>query len=256
MKMSSVVGVAKIAFAILLTQAATVVAADIKLVSASGMTSVLNELAPQFERTTGHKLVIQYGLAALKQQIEAGETLDLVILPPRVMDALIKQGKIAGGTHTVIARSGMGVAVRAGAPRPDIGSVDAFKRTLLNAKSIAYVPEGSTGIHLAKVLERLGITELVKAKTRPQQGGADHVAQAVADGEAELGFAVISNILPVRGAEVLGPFPPELQNYVVYTVGVGASAKEPEAAKALINFLRTESAASVLKARGMEPVAP
>lgn len=255
MRIDSLATVAKIAFVILATQAATAVAADIKLVSATGMTPVLNELAPQFERTTGHKLLIQYGLAALKRQIEAGENFDLAILSPRTMDALIKQGKIAGGTYAGIARSGMGVAVRAGAHKPDISSVDAFRRALLNAKSITYAPEGPTGIFLAKVLERLGIAEQMKAKTRPQQS-AERIAHAVADGEAELGFAVISLILPVRGAEVLGLFPPELQDYVVYTVGVGAAAKEPEAAKALINFLRSESAASVLRAKGMEHVVP
>jgi molybdate transport system substrate-binding protein len=231
-------------------------AAEVKVMAGAAMSGVIGELGPQFERATGHKLVMQYGLSgAFKRQIEGGEAFDLAIIAPVALDDLIKQGKIAADTRADIVRVGMGVAVRAGAPKPDVSSVDAFKSTLINAKSVTYAPEGATGIHLAKVLERLGITEQVKAKTKPQQDPA-RIPQAVADGEAELGFAVTNILLSVKGVELAGLFPPELQNYVVQTAGVSSGAKEPEAAKALIKFLMTPEATSVIKAKGMERPTP
>lgn len=254
MRIHSIVQAATIAFVILLAHITAGVAADIKVLSTFGMRQVLNEIAPQFERTTGHKLAIQYGSSAgLKQQIEGGETFDLAIITPPVIDDLTKQGKVAGETRAIIARSGMGVAVRAGAPRPDISSVDAFKRALVNAKSVTYTPGGTTGTHLARVLARLGIAEEMKAKTKPEQT-PERIVQAVADGEVEFGFTAISTILATPGVAVLGPFPSELQDYIVYTAGVGAGSKETEAAKALVNLLRTDGAASVMKATGLDPL--
>lgn len=230
-------------------------AAEIKVIAGAGFASALGELGPQFERATGHKLVIQYGVTgSMKRQIESGEAFDLAIVPGALMDDVTKQGKIAAGTRAEIARVGMGVGVRAGAPKPDISSVDAFKRALLNAKSVTYAPEGATGIHLVKVLERLGIAEQMKAKTKPQQV-AERIAQAVADGEAELGFAVTTVLLSLRGVELAGLFPPELQNYLVFTAGVGTAAKQPDAAMALIKHLTAPNAVPLIKAKGMEPVA-
>lgn len=252
MKISSFVPAA--AIVILLAYTASAVAADVKVLSTFGMKEVLNEIAPQFQRETGHKLVIQYGSSTgLKQQIEGGEAFDLAIITPPIIDNLTTERKIAGGTRATIARSGIAVAVRAGAPRPDISSVDAFKRALVNTKSVTYTLGGPTATHLAKVLARLGIAEEMKAKSRPEQTPG-RVAEAVANGEVELGFIPIATILATPGATVLGPFPPELQDYIVYTAGVGAASKENEAAKALINLLRTESAASVMKAKGLEPL--
>ena len=256
MMIRSVVTVARIALVLLFAHSAVANAAEVKLLRVVALGSVLNELVPQFERTTGHRLAIQYGASpAFKQQIEAGETFDLAILTTPVIDDLTTQGKVAGGTRAVIARSGIGVAVRAGAPSSDISSVEAFKRALLNAKSVTYAPEGAIRIHLPKVFDRLGIAEEIKVKTKPQKS-VDRVLQAVADGEAELGFATIGAILSVRGVKVLGPFPPELQNYVVFTAGVGAAAKEAEAARALIKFLTAPAAVPVIKAKGMEPGTP
>ena len=148
----------------------------------------------------------------------------------------------------------MGVGVRAGAPKPDISSTDAFKRAMLNAKSVSYAPEGFTGIQVAKVFERLGIAEQMKPKTKPQQTAAG-VPQAVAAGEAELGLIVTTVLLSVRGVELVGPFPPELQNYLVYSAGVVAAGKQPDAAKALIKHLTAPKAVAVIKAKGFEPVA-
>jgi len=171
------------------------------------------------------------------------------------MDDLTKQGKVVGGTRAVIARSGIGVAVRADASSADISSVPAFKGALLHAKSITYAPEGAIRLHLPKVFDRLGIAEEIKVKTRPLKS-VEYVLEAVANGEAELGFATIGAILSGRGTKLLGPFPAELQDYVVFTAGVGAPAKEADAASALIRFLTSPAAVSVIRARGMEPGTP
>ena len=243
-----------LAFVILLAQAGVVSAAEIKVLSPAGFRPVLNELGPQFERSSGHKLVIAYGsAAAMKRQVEGGEAFDLAVLTTIFMDDVDKQGKIAAGTRTDVARSAMGVVIRAGAAKPDIGSVDALKRTLLAAKSVTYSPEGTTGIHLARVLDKLGIADELKAKIKPAET-PDAAIRAVASGEAELGFGVTSLILSTPGAELLGQLPAELQDYVVYAAAIGPAAKEGEAAKALLAFLKSESVAPVIKAKGMEPL--
>ncbi len=248
----SVVTAARVMFVLLFTHSAAVDAAEVKLLCVVALGPTLNELIPQFERATGHKLAIEYGSSpAFKQQIEAGETFDLAILTAPVIDDLTKQNKVVGGTRAVIARSGIGVAVHASAPSSDISSVNAFKRALLNAKSITYAPEGAISIHLPKVFVRLGIAEEIKVKTKPQKS-VDLVLQSVANSEAELGFATIGAILSVRGTKLLGPFPPELQDYVVFTAGVSTAAKQAESAKALIKFLTAPAAVPVITAKGME----
>ena len=256
METRSLFAAAEIGFVLLLLQGVAANAAEVKVIAGSAISGVMGELGPQFERKTGHKLAIQYGLApALKRQIEGGEAFDLVILSPGPIDDLAKQGKLAVDTRTEIARAGVSVAVRAGAPKPDISSVDAFKRALLDAKSVTYTMESTTGIHLAKVFERLGISEQMKAKTKPQQV-PERIAQAVADGEAELGFALTSVFVPVSGVDLVGLVPPELQNYLVFTAVVGAAAKQPEAAKALIKHLTGPEAVPVMKAKGWGPSKP
>lgn len=153
---------------LMLVQSFPANAVEVKVLAGGAIAGVLDELAPPFERATGHKAVIQYGLAPqVKRRIEAGEPFDILILSPAPMADLTKQGKIAG-SHVEIARDAVGVAVRTGAPKPDISTVDAFKRVMLNAKSISYAPEATTGVHLAKVFERLGIADEMTAKTKPQ----------------------------------------------------------------------------------------
>lgn len=182
MKIRSIVPAA--AIVILLAHTTATVAADIKVLSTFGMKEVLSDIAPQFQRETGHRLVTQYGSSTgLKRQIEAGEAFDVAIITPTIIDELAEHGRIAAGTRATIARSGIAVAVRAGAPKPDISSVDAFKQALVNAKSVTYTLGGPTAVHLAKVLARLGIAEEMKAKSRPEQTPG-RVAQAVANGEA------------------------------------------------------------------------
>ncbi len=250
-----IVPIARIGVVILLAQAGMAHAADVKVMACAAMSGLLGELGPQFERDTGHKLVIQYGLGpALKRQIEAGASFDLVILSPALIDSLIQQGKIAAGTRAEIARAGVAVAVRGGAPKPEINSVEALTRALRDAKSITYVPESTTGLHLAKVFDQLGIREQMKAKTKPQQI-PELVPQAVAAGEAELGIALTS-VLAVHGVELAGLLPPELQNYLVFTAGVGAAAAQPDAAKRLVKHLTAPEAAPVVRAKGWERVTP
>jgi len=240
----------------LLTQGGAADAAEIKVVASVGVKAVLEELAPQFERAGEHKVKITFGTAVpLKRQIDAGESFDVVILTPALVEDLAKGGKIAPGTASNVAKAGIGVAIRAGAPKPDIGTPDAFKRALVNAKSIAYSKEGQSGTAMARLIERLGLAEELKART-VLETRSGKVAANVVEGKAELAFTLLSEILPIAGAEVAGMLPAELQSYVVFTAGVGAGAANPQAAKAFIDFLKAPAALPVLKAKGMEPGTP
>jgi molybdate transport system substrate-binding protein len=227
-------------------------AAEIRLISSNGVSAVLSVLGPQFEKASGDTLVIHFDTAnALKDKILAGEDFDVAILTGPIVDELIKAGKIAAGSRTDIARSGVGVAIRAGASRPDISTVEAFKHTLLAAKSVAYTTTGASGLYFAGLIERLGIADQVKAKAKLQPGGA--VAELVASGEAELAVQQLSELMPVKGSEILGPLPPELQHYTVFSAGMGTAATQTAAAKALVEFLTAPAALPIIKAKGMEP---
>jgi len=228
-------------------------AAEIKVLSSNALKTALEELAPAFEKATEHKLVITWGAAAqLKGEIEKGAAFDLAVLTDAGIDDLIKQGKLAAATRTNLANSGAGVAVRKGAPKPDISTVDAFKRALVNAKSFAYVEQGATGIYIKALLPRLGIADALKDKIKLLPPG-NPAAHAIANGEAEIGITQISEILPYAGAELVGPLPAEIQLTTSFVSAVGANAKEAEPAKALIKFLTTPAAAAVLKAKGLDP---
>lgn len=224
-------------------------AAEIVVICSNALKSALEELTPQFEKATGHTLKVTYGTTGpLQAQIEKGAAFDLAILGPAAIDDLIKQGKLLGATRADVARSGIGVAVRKGAPKPELGSTDAFKRAVVNARSIAFNPAGLTGIHLNNVFQRLGIADEVKAKHRNGRG-----AELVAAGEAEIGMTQVSEILPVPGAELAGPLPAEIQHYSVFPAAIHAGSPRVEAGSALIKFLASPDAARVLKARGLEP---
>jgi len=228
-------------------------AAEIKVLASNGVKEALNELAPAFERETGHQLVIAFGLAtALKRQIEAGEAFDLAILPAAGLDDLAKQGRVDAGASAPIARSGVGIGIKKGAPRPDIGTPEALKRTLLSAKSITWAKEGQSGIYFAGLLERIGIAEQMKPKIVPAASGVE-VGKLVAGGQVQLGVILVNELMAAPGVEVLGPLPAELQNYTVFHAGVGVGSKDSSAAKALIKFLTTPSAGAVFKAKGQEP---
>ena len=226
-------------------------AAEVKVMSTNGVKAVLEELVPQFENATKHKLVVRFGPAAdLKVQIEKGEPFDLAILTAAAVDDLIKQGKLAAATRAGIARSGAGVAIRKGAPRPDISTAESFRRALLAAKSVAYVGAGATGSNMTKIFDQLGIAAEMKPKIKVLSGIS--AADAVARGDAELGFTQISEILPVEGAELAGPLPPGIQIYTAFLAAIGAAAKEPAAAQSFIGFLNAPAAAAAIKAKGME----
>jgi molybdate transport system substrate-binding protein len=237
---------------LMLGQASVADAAEIKVLCSTGLKAVVADLVPQFERATKHKVVIQYGLAAvLKQQIEGGEPFDVAFLTPAAMDDLAARGKIAADTRTVIARSGLAIAVRSGASKADIKTVEAFKRTLLGAKSIAYAKEGASGVAFAALIQRLGIADALKSKSLLTATG-DAVGEAVVSGKAELGVLPVSEILPVHGAEVLGPFPADAQSYIVMVGGVSAASKQASVSKDLIQFLTAPAALPVITAKGME----
>lgn len=228
-------------------------AADVKVLASNGVKATLEELAPAFERETGHKLVIEFGLAAaLKRQIEAGAAFDLAILTSAGIDDLAKQGKVDGGARVPIARSGVGIGIRKGAPRADIGSADALKRTLLAAKSISWAKEGASGVYFASVLERMGIADQMKPKVVLAPSGTE-VGKLVAGGEVEYGVILVNELMAAPGVEVLGPLPAELQSYTVFHAGVGAASKNAAASKALMQFLTTPSSRAVFKAKGQEP---
>ena len=228
-------------------------AADIRVLASNGVRGALEELAPAFARATGHKLDITFGLAAgLKREIEAGEAFDLAILTSANIDDLARQGKVDGASRTPIARSGVGIMVRAGAPKPDLSTPEALKSALLAARSITWAKEGQSGMYFAGVLQKLGIADVIKPKLNLALDGAG-AAQKVARGEAELGALLVNEIIAHQGVEVAGQLPPELQSYTAFHSGVSSASKDPAAAKALADFLTTPAAREVFKAKGQEP---
>lgn len=229
-------------------------AAKIRVLSSNGVRAVMDEVLPKGERAIGRALSIEFGTtASIKQRIEAGETFDVVIVTFEAMDDLIKAGKIASASRANLASSGIGVGIRRGAPKPDVRTSEALKRTLTNAKSLTYAADGASRPPIEKMLERMGIAESMKPKTVLTQGSARGLAD-VAAGQGELAMTLISEILPVDGIDLAGPLPAEFQSYVRFAAGISAKAVNAEAGKALIQFLAGPTVAPVFKAKGMDPV--
>jgi molybdate transport system substrate-binding protein len=232
----------------------TASAADLKVLTTGAFKQVVMALVPEFEKATGHKVIVDNGtVGQLTQRVDGGEGFDVLVLSPKGLDDFTKQGKIVPGSAVKVAKVGVGVMVKEGAPKPDVSSVEAFKQALLKAKSVGYIDPasgGSSGIYVAGLLDKLGIGAEIKPKAVLQQGG--HVSDLVVAGKAEIGIHQISEIAGQKGVTLVGPLPAEIQNYTVYAVGVGTAAKDPEAAKAFIKTLTGSSAAAVLKSRGME----
>jgi molybdate transport system substrate-binding protein len=238
--------------ALMLCLAQSAGAAEIKVLCIPGMKAALEALLPQFERDAGHKVAIHYEIyAGQKGQIESGD-FDVAIFATSQIEQMTKEGRTVAGSVTDIARTSIGIAVQQGAPKPDISSEEAFKRTLVAAKSITYTKQSSTGVYLTQLLERLGIAAVIKDKLQLQPGGA-MTTPAVAKGEAELGIVLISDILATPGVDLVGPLPEALQNHVMQTAALSSTAKQPAAAAALIKFLSSPAAGSVFKAKGLDP---
>jgi molybdate transport system substrate-binding protein len=229
-------------------------AAEVKVLSAGAVRSVVSGLAEAFRRESGHTVTLTFGtVGAVRQKLAAGEPADVLILSDVAIDDLARQGAVAAGTRTDIARTGMGVGVRQGAPVPDISTPDAFKQALLAATSITYVDpaQGATsGVHFAGVLQRLGIAEAVKGKTKLVAGG--YPAELVAKGEAELVAHQISEILPVKGVTLVGPLPKDLQKITTYSAGLAARSAVADAARAFIAFVSRPSFKSAFAEAGLD----
>jgi molybdate transport system substrate-binding protein len=232
-----------------------VLAAKLKLLTAGAFEQVVNELVPGFERQSGHKVMIERGTAGeLKARIEHGDDFDVAVITPVVLDALAKEGKVVPASRTKVATVGVGVGVREGVPKPDISTVDAFKRALLEAKAVAYIDPasgGTSGIYVDKLLERLGIADKVRPKAKLKKGG--HAAEFVASGEADIVLQQMSEIVPVKGVVSVGPLPAEIQNTTIYSAAISSASKSPDAAEALLKILSGREAAALLKSKGMEP---
>jgi molybdate transport system substrate-binding protein len=225
--------------------------AELNILAGGALTGPLGELAPAFEKISGHKVSLAFAATPqLIQQVTSGAAFDLGVVPVDVMKDTAARARFAVGPPTDVARVGFGVAVRAGATRPDVGSPDALKLTLLKAESIAMLPESAAGAYVLKVFERLGIGDAMQARTRVQATPAQ-IPQAIARGEAELGVFLI-NVLMAPGVELAGPFPAELQQELVFTAALAADTRQADAARAFIDYLTGPAAVAVFGARGMK----
>jgi molybdate transport system substrate-binding protein len=230
-------------------------AAEVKVLTAGAFKQIVLAMQPEFEKQTGHRLIVDNDtVGALMKRIAGGEGFDVVFVSPGAVDELIAKGKAAAGSRVNLARVGVGVMVKEGAAKPDVGTVAAFKQAVLAAKSVAFIDPasgGSSGIYLTKLFDQMGIGDQVKAKARLKQGG--YVADLIVSGQAELGIHQISEIVPVKGVTLIGPLPKDIQNYTTYAAGVSATTAQGEAAKALIKILSGPAAVELLKGKGMEP---
>jgi molybdate transport system substrate-binding protein len=225
---------------------------DIRIISSNAMREALLEIFLLFERASGHKPMPAFiGGVDIMKRMAAGETCDLVIMSAAQIDQLIAQGKIAAGSRVDLVRSGVGVAVRAGAPRPDISSAEAVKRALIAAQSIVY-SSGPSGVYLANLFVRMGIADALKAKIKTAPPGVP-AGSLVASGEAEIGFQQISELLPVPGIDLIGPLPADIQEITVFSGGIHVAATQPDAAKALMQFITSPAAAPIITKKGLDP---
>jgi len=225
--------------------------AELKMIGNPGMSEIMAQVAPEFEKSTGHRIHWELGLFQKIKAVIDQRDFDVIVTTGEAADYAANQKAVIGELVSV-AQVGVGVAIKKGAPKPDISTVDAFKRTLLMAKSISYTGGSTAGKYLENLMQRLGIAEQMKAKTRILGGGGQN-PRAVAAGDVELGLSLISDILPIEGAELLGPLPPEIQYLIVEQAGVGATSKEKDAALAFVKFLKSPFAKKAFRSQGLEP---
>src|SRR6478672_11459938 len=243
-------GVAALLGLLVLAQPAN--SAELKIFGSRVTKVIVGELGPQFEKATGYTPVVIADVAqVMKRRIEAGEPFDLAVLVDFQIDDLIKTDKLLADSRSDIMSSDIGVAVKRGAPKPDIGTTEAFKQTLLKAKSVTYLKEGVSTIHLRKLFVQLGIADAVKAKAVETDG--EMVSELVAEGKVELGLIVVPNIMSVPGAELVGPLPAAINSIVMFTAGVSAASPNQQAARQLIKLLKSPEARPVIQAKGNDP---
>lgn len=239
------------AFVALLGAGGTGTTAEIRVIGSPGVREIYSRLVPAFEMATGHKVVTEWdGVTNVTRRVSAGETADLVLLPAANIDRLLAEGRLVGG-RTDVATSGVGVAIRAGAPRIDFATSGGIRKALLEAHSIAY-SAGPSGAHLIAVIDKWGLAEQLRPKIVPVPAGVP-VGEVVARGDAEIGFQQVSELLPVKGIDYLGPLPADIQEITVFSAALHSAARAPEAAKALVGFLTAPAAAPVIRKAGMEP---
>jgi molybdate transport system substrate-binding protein len=227
-------------------------AAEIRVLSTQATSEAYSELVPQFEKATGHKVTTVFaGTLGVNKRLAAGESYDLLIMSSGSIEEHLKSGKVATGSRVDLAKSGVGIAVKAGAPKPDIKSVDALKKTLLSAKSIGY-STGPSGVYIVTLFEKLGVADQVKSKLKQTPTGV-FVGSIIASGEVEMGFQQVSELSTFKGIDYVGPLPEEVQKYTTFSSAIMAGAKQADAAKALQTFISSKAAASAYKKRGMEP---
>lgn len=233
-------------------------AAEVRVMISGGLTAAYKELVPEFERLTGNKVLTAYGpsmgttVNAIPIRLERGEPADVLIMVGYALGDLVKQGKVVADSRVDLVKSPIGIAVKSGAPKPDISSVDAVKRALLATKTIAY-SDSASGVYVStEMFEKLGIADAMKDKARKIP--ATPVGEIVARGDAEIGFQQVSELLPVQGIDIVGQLPSELQKVTVFSAGIASVSKEPDAGKALIKFLASPTANAVIIKSGMEPI--
>lgn len=226
-------------------------AVELKVLCSNTAHALMSALVPLFERASGHRVALEYASASIvAERIRKGETADATVLAGPVMDKALATGAIARASLTAIARCGIGVAVRTGAHHPDIGTVDAFKRALAAAQSVAYTEAGVSGMYFAGLIDRLGMAAEIKAKARTRRGGL--IAELVANGEAEIAVQQIPELIPVKGIDIVGPLPPGLQNITIISAGVFVKAQQPAAAAEFLKFLARPETANVYRANGFD----
>lgn len=227
-------------------------AADLTVWSGNGAKAAVVTLCKQFEQATGHKVAVHFEVnPEVQRKLEGGEAFDVVVGNPPTIDGLIKSGKVVAGSKANFGRSGLAIAVRSGTPKPDVSSVDAFKRALLATKSVAFPGAGASGKYFVSVVERIGLAEAMKAKLKPMP--ANDTVEVVARGEADMVVVVATRLTDVPGIDIVGPIPADVQTWIGFAAGLSAATKQPEAAKALIAFISAPAAAITLRAKGVDP---
>lgn len=247
------IATAALACAAALAAAPCALAADIKVFASNGVRAALEELSPGFAGETGNQVDLTFDIAeVLRRRIESGEAFDVAILTRVGIDDLVRDGKVTGNSLAAVARSGVGIGIRKGAPRADIGTADALMRAMLAATSVSWAKEGPSGMHFASVLERIGIADRMKPKEILVDTGAD-VGKLLAQGQVQYGALLVNELMRLPGVEVLGPLPPELQSYVEFNAGVASASASRDAAGALVRFLTAPPARAVFRAKGQDP---